>query len=617
MKDYGRLWEVDLTTGKVTKDQISQDVIRLYLGGRGLGARLLLDYLKPGTDPLAPENVLMFISGPLTGTPAPGAGKYLVVTKSPATGAWLESYASGRLALELRYSGCDVLMIRGRAAQPSYLWVGDGAAEVRDARDLWGSDAFRTEEILARRFGDPAPGIACIGPAGENLIRFAGINSDFFRQAGRGGAGAVMGSKNLKAVVARGTKGLSCADSEGVLSLLSAHIDRVRGNPVAVRRRGYGTSLTMNATNEYGMLPTLNYQRGTAPEAGGRINAEGVGKAAYHTRGCTACITPCGVMTHTQGPLGDQYLEGPEYETLCLLGSNLGVFSLPYVCACNLLCDQLGLDTISTGNVIGFAMECFERGLIGTGDTGGRDLRFGRSDLVPGLIRDIAYMRGFGRDLSLGTRSLAAQVGQGSERWAIHVKGLEFSAYDPRAAFGGGLIYAVAPRGACHRRSSPVHVVRRTSVLYEPDGQARVVKDLFDERSIQHTVLVCDFIGRGAPVSADEYGDYLGFTIGEHFTGDELQEIADRIETTIRLFNNREGLSRSDDTLPPRILEEPLPDGPARGKIIGRANLDRMLDEYYQLRGWDPAGVPTKETVSRLQINPQTWLSPQRQAVSG
>lgn len=602
MIGYGRIWEINLSTGALSKKQLSQEIIQQYLGGRGLGVHLLLDYLHPGIDPLCPENVIIFLTGPLTGTPAPGASKYVVITKSPATGGWLESYSSGRLAIELRYAGCDILVIKGKAKDPSYIYINDEAAEIRAAGNLWGMDTFQTEETLKSCYKNKKLGIACIGPAGENLINFASINSDFFRQAGRGGAGAVMGSKNLKAIIAYGTKGVKCKEPNRITRMLAEHVKKTKNNDKVINRKNFGTSQTMVMTNNIGMLPTMNYQKGTSSEAIGKIDAQGVGPHVYHTKGCVSCIAPCGVLTYTKGPLGEQYLEGPEYETLCLLGTNLGVYSLPEISAANIICDKLGLDTISTGNVIGFAMECFERGLIGLEETDGKRIVFTEKGLIPDIIYDIAYRRGFGAKLALGTRALSKEIGRGSERFAIQIKGLEFSAYDPRAAWGGALAYAVSPRGACHRRSSPLHTFNKGIDPFKTEGQAVAVKELYDERSVLHTVLVCDFVGRGMNITPDIYAQYINAVLGQSFTGKELVEMADRVETAIRLFNVREGFARADDTLPLRILEEPLPDGPAKGKVIGKSNLNKMLDEYYKLRGWNNQGIPTKDTLKKLKI---------------
>lgn len=603
MEGYGRLWDYDLSSGILTKKQIPDEVIFKYLGGRGLGAYLMLENSPPGVDPLSPQNVIMFISGPLTGTPAPGAGKYLVVTKSPATGGWLESYSSGAIAIEMRCAGCDVLILRGKAGKPSIISITDGKVDMIDASDLWGMDTYETEAMLKKRYNNERLGIACIGPAGENLIASAIINSDIFRQAGRGGAGAVMGSKNIKAIIACGTGGILCRDKESLLSHLAINVEEALGDIKVRNRRKFGTSATMLNTNKLGMLPHLNYQRGTSSEAMGAIDADGVKNHVYHTKGCFACITPCGIMTHSKTSLGDLYTEGPEYETLSMLGTNLGIYDLGTIAAANMACDKEGLDTVSTGNTIGFVMECYEKGLIDDEYTGGLKLTFGNKELFPGIISDIAYKRGFGAKLALGVRALSKEIGKGSEHFAMHTKGLEYPGYDPRAAYGGALAYAVAPRGGCHRRSSPMHVAFATVDPLNIKGHSLAVKKLFEERSIMHILLVCDFVGRSLHVGIRDYIKYVEAVLGLEFSEEELREISERTETSIRLYNIREGFTKEDDTVAPRIIEDPLPDGPGAGKTIGWPNFYKMLEEYYSLCGWDNEGIPKKETLERLGID--------------
>ena len=602
MKDYGRLWDYDLSSKTLKIKQIPDNIIKKYLGGRGLASYLMFTESEKGVDPLSPDNIIMFISGPLTGTPAPGAGKYLVATKSPATGGWSESYSSGALSTEMRYAGCDVLIIRGKAETPSIISLTDNNVELIDATDLWGIDTYETEHILKRRYGNERLGIACIGPAGENLIISALINSDTFRQAGRGGVGAVMGSKNLKALIANGTKGISCMDKDRLLSHLASNVKDAQNDVRVENRRKFGTSATMLNTNRLGMLPTLNYQKGTSPEAMGKIDANGVKDHVYHTKGCISCITPCGIMTHSKGPLGEQYVEGPEYETLSMLGSNVGIYDLGIISASNIVCDKEGLDTISTGNTIAFAMECFEKGLIDESFTGGLKLTFGNADLFPWIISDIAHKRGFGAKLALGVRALSKEIGQGSEHFAMHTKGLEYAGYDPRAAYGGAVAYAVAPRGGCHRRSSPMHVAFATDDPLQIKGHSAALRKLFVERSLMHTLLVCDFVGRSLHVAIEDYIQYIEAVLGLTYTKEEFTIIADRIETTIRLYNIREGLTKDDDIVAPRIVEDALPDGPGAGKSIGWADFYKMLEEYYLLYGWDKDGIPTKETLRRLDI---------------
>lgn len=603
MEGYGRLWDYDLNSRTLKKSHIPDEIIKKYLGGRGLAAYLMATYATIGVNPLSKENIIIFLSGPLTGTPAPGTGKYLVVSKSPATGAWLESYSSGVFAIEMRCAGCDALIIRGKAETPSIISITDDCIDLIEANDLWGVDTYETERILRNRYKKDI-GIACIGPAGENLIGSAIINSDLFRQAGRGGGGAILGSKNIKALIAYGTKDVMCKDKNKLLSQLSTNINDLLADVRVINRKKFGTSATMLNTNKLGMLPNFNYQRGTSKKAMGSIDANGVKKHVYNTKGCYACITPCSIMTQTRGPLGEQYVEGPEYETLGMLGTNIGIYDLGIIVASNIACDKEGLDTVSTGNTIGFIMECYEKGLIDKKYTNGLEFTFGNKELFPDIISDISHKRGFGAKLALGVRALSNEIGQGSEHFAMQTKGLEYAAYDPRAAYGGALAYAVAPRGGCHRRCSPLHVAFATDDPLEIRGHSIAVKELFNERSIIHTVLVCDFVGRTLHVATKDFVNYINAVLGIKLSVEDLEIIAERAETLIRLFNIREGFTKKDDIVAPRIIEDALPDGPGAGKRIGWDRFYKMLEEYYLLRGWDKEGNPTEETLNRLDIKP-------------
>ena len=599
----GRLLEVDLTTGQYRREEVGEQATTAYIGGRGLGARLLLDLLPPHTDPFAPENVLLFLTGPLTATPFPGSGKFIVVTKSPATGSFFDSHSSGLLASALRFAGYDILYLTGRAPQPSYLWIEDGRVEVRPADGLWGLDAFEAESRLRDLHGHHDVGVVVIGPAGENRVKFASIGSDYYRHAARGGVGAVMGSKNLKAVVVRGTGGVPLADPKRVMALQARQIEKVRGSTAAQARIKYGTPSTFTIVNAAGMLPTRNFQQGTFPEAAQKIDGEGILAYTMGHAGCYGCIMPCSRLVEVRDGCETLRIEGPEYETLALFGSNLGVSDPAAIVRANLLCDRLGMDTISAGGVLGFTMECVERGLLKDPDLS--EVRFGNGAAIPLLLERIAYRQGVGDLLAEGVRAMAEAIGGGSERFAMHVKGLELPAYDPRAGFGTGLTYAVTPRGGCHRRAwPPAKEVLGGVPPYTIEGKAAMVKGMFDERAILHSLVVCDFHPSALPISLEEYAEFVAATTGQTFTLEEWAQAADRIETTIRLFNVREGLTRQDDTLPPRLLEEPLPDGPARGQLFGREGLGQMLDEYYALRGWDEEGVPLLETLQRLGISP-------------
>jgi len=600
----GKLLDIDLTQGKTKDLPISDEMIEKYLGGRGLGARLLFDMLPPNTDPLSPDNILIFLTGPLTGTAAPGSSKFVVITKSPLTHGWCDSYSSGRLSVELKKAGYDGMVVRGKSNHPCYLKIDDNGVEIREAGLIWGRDSFETERILKEAEGNPSAGVTSIGPAGENLCKFACINSDLYRQAGRGGVGAVMGSKNLKAILIRGTGVVESHDRKRIIEFNKEFARRSRKSKMSQARMKYGTPLTLNFTHTGGILPTKNFQFGTWEKALDRIDAKGVQRMVISKKACISCFTPCSLITRvSHGKYRGSTVEGPEYETLSMFGSNQLIDSLPAIIQANILCDKLGLDTISTGNVIGFTMECFERELISPTEIEGLEIRFGDSEASLAAIEMISTRKGFGDILAEGVRRTAEHIGGDSERFAMHVKGMEFPGYEPRGAFGSGLSYAVSPRGACHRRAwPPAKEILGNYPPYTVEGKGEMIKESYDVRCILHSLLVCDMPGSQIPIPLEGYSQYFEAATGKSLSVEDFQTIADRVETLIRMFNLREGFTRKDDTLPHRTLFEPLPDGPAKGQCIGEENLNRMLDEYYETRGWDSSGVPTEETLKKYQL---------------
>ncbi|HYE81313.1 MAG TPA: aldehyde ferredoxin oxidoreductase family protein [Clostridia bacterium] len=599
----GKLLYVDLSSKQYEEKEISMSLIKKYIGGRGLGSALLRDCVKPGTDALGPDNVMMFLTGPITGTLAPGGAKYVVVTKSPVSGGYCDSYSSGRLSIELKASGYDGVVIRGQAADPSVLVIQDNRIEILDAYDLWGQDTFYTEKELKQKYGEEA-GVACIGPAGEKLVKYASINSDYYRQAARGGVGTVMGSKKLKAIVVKGSNGVKCFDGEGLLQKVKEYKTKLDNSPFPKKRMKYGTPLSLNVTNSLGMLPTRNFRDGHFDEAIGEIDGDGFIKDVVKHKGCIGCLFACSKVTKIKdGEFSGDVLEGPEYETLALFGSNLGITNRSAVIRANIKCDMLGLDTISAGNVIGFAMECYERGLISKEQCSGLELKFGNYREMLELINMICERAGIGDILAEGVRYSADKIGHNSQSFAHHIKGLEFPGYDPRGGYGIGLAFSVTPRGACHRRAWPPQIESLGEI--KPDtvyGKAAIVKDLFNETNIYHSVLACDFPYKMTPLPLNEVSSYMQLVTGMEFSEAELNTLAERVETSIRIFNTQEGLTRKDDTLPERSLKEPINSGPSKGLYIPEEALDFMLDEYYALRGWDQNGVPLKETIEKLDI---------------
>ena len=599
----GQLLNIDLNKETYNTLALPEEVLKKYIGGRGLGAKLYWDLISPEADPLGKDNIFMVLTGPLGGTMVLGSGKHLIVTKSPSTGGWLESYSSGRMTPELKFAGYDGLIITGKAKRPTYITIKDDSVDFSDARHLWGKGAFEAETFIKENF-HPECGCVSIGPAGENLLPIANVGSEYFRKAGRGGAGAVMGSKNLKIIAVKGSGGIKCADMQGLHKLILKHQKRIRYRIM--------TPMTLSITNAAGMLPTRNFSKGQFKRATGRIDKDAVIKVRIAERACYACFAACASITKVkEGMFKGLVLEGPEYETLAMLGANLEIDYLPAIMKANYLCDDLGMDTISAGVIIGFAMECYEKGLISNDETEGLELKFGNFEAAIKLLELMAYKKGFGAFCAQGVKRMAQQLGHGSEDFAMHSKGLEFPAYDPRAGWGSTITYSVTPRGACHRRAwPPAREVLGGINPFITEGKAEIVRELMNERCVMHSLLVCDMPGSLLRLDFEDWAKYLNLVIGSNYTGNDLNDSAEIIETLIRRINIREGFSSKDDSLPKRILEESLPGGPPAGKIVGNDNFLKMRMEYYLCRGWDKYGVPTKETIANYKFDEEQIISP-------
>lgn len=599
----GKLLHIDLGGQSSKTIKIPDNILKKYIGGRALGAKLYWDLISPEADPLGPDNVMMVLTGPLSGTMAPCAGKHLIVTKSPATGGWLDSYSSGMVASELKFAGFDGLVLTGKADKPVYLLIEDNKVSFKDATDLWGRGSFYTERFLKEHF-HPDAGCLSIGQAGENLVSFACVGSEFFRKAARGGPGAVMGSKNLKALAIKGTGKISCEDIPALYELIRTHQKIFTESSVGQSRCQYGTPLTLNITNAAGMLPTHNFSRGQFERAIGTIDKDGVAAHTVASRACYACFIACSKMTMAKdGVFAGTKIEGPEYETIGLWGSNLEIDYLPAVIKANYLCDDLGMDTVSAGSVIGFAMECFEKGIITKKDTGGMDLQFGNYMAAIEILKQIAHREGFGAICAKGVRGMARHFGAESEAFAMHSKGLEFPAYDPRAGWGSTVTYATTPRGGCHRQAwPPTKEVLGGVDPFTTENKDKLVVDMMSENCIMHSLLVCDFAGKLIPLSTLDWTNYLRAVTGLEYSESDLVEVAEMAETLIRKINLRHGMTADDDMLPKRILEEALPTGPPAGKVVGTERFLVMRASYYKLRGWDDRGVPMPETWNRYSF---------------
>jgi aldehyde:ferredoxin oxidoreductase len=606
----GRWLRVNLESREVTEERIPEDEVRTWLLGSGLAAHLLHERLDPARDPLDPASPLLIFNGLLTGTFAPAAARSSWCARSPLTGIWCESNMGGHWGAELRFAGFDGLVVTGRAPSPAYLWVHDGQAEVRDATHLWGSSTFETHDRL-RKETDPGVQVACIGPAGENLVRLAGVMSGgqaHNRTAGRGGMGALMGSKNLKAIVVRGHKKPTAPDPARFRAV-------VREANSFIRQRSEGLSLTgtaggVPATEHFGDLSLKNWQEGSWPEGARAISGQTIRETIWaRDTHCFACPVGCGKAIEVkEGPYAGTWGEGPEYETLAGFGGNLLIDDLPALVTINARCNQLGLDTISTAAVIAFATEAMERGLISPGDAGGLRLAWGEPEPVLALVERIACREGLGDLLADGVRAAAARVGPEAESFALHVKGLEMPYHDPRAFVDMGLNYATASRGACHLESLSYW---RGYGLEWP-GWQEGPRDRFasDEASVQLAIAfqdlmatynplgLCKFIVKGGMDPARTVALVNGAT-GWDWTADDLMRVGERLFNLKRLINLRLGVTQADDTLPHRLLAEPRPSGTAAGVL---PDLEWMLPRYYELRGWDAEGRPTRERLEGLGL---------------
>jgi aldehyde:ferredoxin oxidoreductase len=608
----GKIGWIDLTEGTLKTEALKEDLARKYLGGKGLGAYLLYKHLKPHTMPYAPENLMIFVTGPLTGTTFPAVSRSGVITRSPMTGTFLDSYSGGFFGTQLKWAGFDALVIKGKAKRPCYLKIEDGVITINDADHLWGLSTSETESrlraALLQEKGQKMS-VAAIGPAGENLVRFANIINEK-RAHGRGGAGAVMGSKNLKAVVVKGGQKLQIADKKRFKEIVRRCRKKIAKNPLTGKGGTFpkvGTMMTVNLTQVTGTLPARNWQDNTF-EHSEKIDGEAFLKYAVRPRSCFACPIGCSRDTKTIIDNTEYVTEGPDYETIYAFGSNCDIDDPRLVIAADRLCDDYGMDTISCGVTIGFAMECFEKGLLGKKETDGIDLKFGNGDALLEVIHLIAKKKGIGKLLSEGSKRVSEKVA-GSRDLAMHVKGLELPGYDPRGMKGQGLTYALSDRGGCHVRSNTL----RTELLglpepidrYAYEDKAEMVRELQLSYATFDCIIACLF---GAfAITLEDYADAISAETGWSLTQEELRTIAERAWNTTRLFNVREGFTREQDTLPERLFSEASTFGPNKGEVVDRAKFEKMLDEYYRIAGWDKStGIPTKEKLTELGIESVT-----------
>ena len=611
----GKLLRVNLTNGTCESEALNMDWANKYLGQRGLATKYLVEEIDPKVDPLSPDNKMIMTTGPLTGTPASTGGRYSVVTKGALTGAIACSNSGGFFGNEMKNAGWDMIIFEGKAKNPVYLLVENDDAQLIDASDFWGTSCWDTEEGIKAKHQDPFIRVASIGVSGEKGVKFACVVNDMDRAAGRSGVGAVMGSKNLKAVALRGTLGVKVKDMPRFLDSVAAGKEVLAGNPVTGEGLGaFGTQVLMNVINEVGALPTRNH-KDVSFEGAKNISAEAMaeprksdGKPNLITNaacfGCTIACQRVSSVDRTHYTVKDrpEYQKasgGLEYEAAWALGAATGVDDLDALTFANFICNEQGFDPISFGATVGAAMELYEEGVITDKETGGIKLTFGNTEALTTLTEMTGKAEGFGAELGLGSKLLCEKYGR--PELSMSVKGQEFPAYDSRGIQGMGLTYATSNRGACHLRSYTVSseilgIPEKTDPL-ETDGKAGLVKAFQDATAVFDSAGICVFTSFAWTL--EDVAPQLDAALEGEWTSERLLEVGERIWNLERKFNMDAGFTGKDDNLPARLMKDAAKAGPAEGLTSG---LDKMLPEYYEVRGWTPEGVPSNETLSRLAL---------------
>lgn len=581
---FNRLLRVDLGTQTYKVEEIPDNILKTYLGGKGLGSYLLLREVKEGVDPLSEDNKLIFSTGSATDSRIPAASRYGVFSKSPLTNFYAESYSGGKVAPRISRTGYDAIIFEGTSTSPTFVEISDKEVKFHSASHLWGKETYQTEDAVLKETGVPGAQAVVIGPAGERMVRFSCIKNNYWRSAGRCGMGAVMGSKKLKAVVFHGEKRRRFARENLLKSYIKDLRTKGKDNPGVAAYQKLGTPQLVAVTNRAGAFPTRYWSRGTRDDWE-RISAQSLlEQLKVKSTACTGCFLACGKLSQViKGRHKGLVIEGPEYETIYAFGGLCLIGTLEEIAYLNDICDRLGIDTITTGNLIGLIMEASRRALIDT------KLDYGDVDGAASLIKDIARKRGLGAILSEGIKMASKELNL--EDLAIHVKGMEPAGYEPRVLKGMALAFGTSDRGACHLRATLYKP--ELSGMIDPDtieGKAEVLVDFEDRHTLFDTLIFCRFYRD--LIGWDELSTVFEATTGLKLKKEDLKKVCCHIMDTTRKFNIREGLTKKDDFLPPRLYVEPCGEG---GKIIKREDYQRMLSDYYQLRGWDEEGKPQGE----------------------
>lgn len=616
----GDILYIDLTSGNMSRRPYTPELAAHYIGSRGYNAALLWEMVSRGIDPLGPENVLIFGAGPLTGTAAPSSGRISVTTKGPSTNLYLKTNVGGAWGGSIRFAGYSFIVITGKSQYPVYLWIDDDKVEVHDARHLWGKDVRETEQMLHQEIGDSTIRIATIGPAGENLVMFAAIMCSNYNAAARGGGGAVMGSKNLKAVAVRGTQPVKVADPHRFKELVDQSWELYHAQSGALNTHLYGTSGGVPAINALSVFPSYNFQKSSFDHAD-KVSGQYLEEGHYLKRrvGCYACPMSCHRYVEVKGgPYKGSFTGGPEYESFGALGAGTGVGDTEAVIKANELCNIYGLDTISTGSVIQWLMECHQHEL--EFDRDGLDLSWGRGDTIVKLVEKIAFRQGIGDLLAMGVKRASEKIGQGSEDWAMQAKGLEQSRVETRSAFSYALAFMVNPRGPDHLMTetlaefglSPemVNVIekitgdKKYASPYMTEKRPEIVRWHEDVYAVTDALGLCAFSSTAQYYMTPELmAGLFSAATGVPCNEQRVMELGRKIVTMERCFNAREGATRDNDLLPKRLMTEELPDRPGRVAINSLEVMGPMLDRYYQLHGWDvTTGLPTRKVLEEYSL---------------
>lgn len=587
---FGKLLIIDLTKSDIIEKELEEDVFKLYLGGKGLGSYLLMKMLPPGVDPLSPQNILVFTTGPAVDTVLAPASRYGVFSKSPATGLYSESYSGGHLPPLMKRTGYDAIVITGASPQPCFISISEVGVNFYDANGIWGQESYDAEESILKAVGVSGSQALVIGPAGERKISFACIKNNRWRSAGRTGLGAVMGSKNLKGIVFGGSAKALPADEEGLKNWNSSFFKRYKDSPEAQLYRHKGTPALVAVTNNAGCFPSRYWSEGSL-DGWEKISADYMQENMdVKSRGCYRCFFACGKLTTvTKGRHEGLTVEGPEFETIYAFGGLCCLDSMEEILYLNDLCDRWGIDTISAGNIAAFAIEAGLKGKLAEAPT------YGNADSIATFLNSVVEGKGEGAIFGSGIREAARVLGM--EDFAIHVKGLEPAGYDPRVLKGMGLAYATSDRGACHLRTT--FYKPELSGMIDPGqikGKARMFVDFEDRLNIYDCLIFCRFYRD--LIQWEELIAIIQLLTGERYGVAELRALAGRVQTLTRLFNLREGATRADDSLPERLLKEPINGGK---DLITREELDELLNDYYLLRGWDHNGVPP-QGINNLEL---------------